>query len=209
MKVVPISTRLSEFGIDRNTPLEPEGVAVATDDFGDQTSERKPTEHALLEQYESGLAEGKKQGQAEAALRFQAQVEQMTGDFQVQLDGVQTALGEELKQVVEKRLEQLETDLSDTVAGILRPFLPGLLKRQILSQFKQLLSELMSDPRDPMIAISGPAFLLAGLKKSFSDSDAPLMFVENDETEIVVEVGLTKIASKFQCWSEMINAEVQ
>ena len=206
----PIIGFLEEF-----TPVQrPEDVnryetaCAELDGQGEAERLQQHIEAVRAEALAEGLAEGRRQAEAEAAQNLQAQAEAHAAAL---ADARAAWLAEEAQRFaagLRSGLDGLEATLAEGLAEAAGAFILPALRNRTLAEFAQALADLVSGGQGPMIAIRGPADILEALRAAWGDGPA-VAFTPSTELEVTAEAGDTTLQTQMHAWLDRFRSAFQ
>jgi predicted nucleic acid-binding protein len=102
---------------------------------------------------------------------------------------------------VTNAIEQLEANISERVANILRPFLADAYRAQSLAEFKDHLETLLSGRDAGLLKISGPDDLLSAMQIHLRRYGSSIEFIPSEHIEISAKAQDTIVQTQLNSWS--------
>lgn len=102
---------------------------------------------------------------------------------------------------ITEAIGQLEANISDRVANILRPFVADAYRAQSLAEFKELLETLLSGRDASLLKISGPDDLLTVMKTHLRHYGDSIEFIPSEHIEISAKAQDTIVQTQLNSWS--------
>lgn len=102
---------------------------------------------------------------------------------------------------VSEAIGQLEANISERVANILRPFVTDAYRAQSLAEFKDLLGVLLSGRDASLLKIAGPDDLLSAMKTHLRSYGSSIEFIPSEHIEISAKAQDTIVQTQLNSWS--------
>jgi len=115
----------------------------------------------------------------------------------------------ELAAQISAAIDHLETNLSEKVANILRPFVAEAFRQQTLAEFKEVLGTLLSGRDACLLKVSGPEDLLAALQTSLGPAGNRIEFAPGEHVEVSVTSQDTLAQTQLNAWSVRLSQALE
>jgi hypothetical protein len=156
------------------------------------------TERRIQEAYARGLREGRESVQAEADER----IEQTRADLRADQERARAAAGAEavshLSVQISEGFENVHARIAEGVARVVRPVLTLAQARLVERTLADGVARLLSNDGPELLRISGPAVLLAELKKQLAGRPVRVQFTETQGVEVTVRADQTIIQTRLE-----------
>ncbi len=192
MAVVPLTTFLA-----RRDGTSTEGSGV---------THLQAIREAAEAAYQKGMAEGIERAKqvCEAALA------QNENEFKSRLDQMRRTWVQKQGALLARQsgdaLASLKSEIEETVARILRPFVAKALLEEALSKLAIEIEKLLSEDNAIQLKITGPADLISELK-NLIPNNAPVTVLEGDAPEVTVFANKTVIETRLNEWLDCIGVD--
>ncbi|SEE94619.1 hypothetical protein SAMN05444161_8034 [Rhizobiales bacterium GAS191] len=204
MTVIPIAQYLAQFGAEGGfgaKGLHHEDTPVL------HSLDPKDAEE-LARKLEEATTQGREEGRAIAAAAFEADL----ADERAQLEGRIVSArqawlaeeGERLGAALGVAVSQLQTEMADSVARILKPFLAFALREQMLVSLSETMKGLLTEEK-AFLKVSGPEDLLDALRDRLGPGEASIAYEVAAGVEVSVIADHTVIESRLQAWVDRFN----
>lgn len=100
---------------------------------------------------------------------------------------------------------EIEANIADCVARVLRAFLIDRLRRKVVDELAENIGVLLGGKEHPVIEISGAEDLVAALREKLSVLSAAIEFSPNHSSDVKVVVDQTIINSRIEAWIQRIG----
>lgn len=98
-------------------------------------------------------------------------------------------------------VERIETNLSERIANILRPFVSEAFRQQTLAELKDVLATLLSGRGAGLLRISGPEELLSVMKFHLGHYEGSIEFSPGEHVEVGVAAQDTLVQTQLNSWA--------
>ena len=149
----------------------------------------------LEEAREAAVEEARAATEEEMGKRFEKEREELVRNFEAERELWAKEQGECLNASLTAAIAQLETTLSDALAGALRPLFAAALQARVLAELGSAVKALLGDPSRPAIRIEGPVDLLTAFGNAHA-SDLAIDYVVSDQAELTIVADGTRIATR-------------
>ncbi|MFN3890890.1 MAG: hypothetical protein ACK4MV_10875 [Beijerinckiaceae bacterium] len=158
---------------------------------------------------EEAYAQGLKEGLLRAEGALEAERERAAAELaearRAWVDGDATALQTRLVD----GLCALRTDVCNLVAQVLAKFLDEAMERKAIDALAEELRQYLSDDRQPVLRISGPAGLIEALRNKISGAAMSVDLVSNGDAEVAVTDGATRFSTRLEHWRNALSADIE
>lgn len=201
MTPAPVAHYLREFGPEGDTGKPPRNGFGRTSG----PSEAELAARRIEEAHAKGLEEGKAAVKAE----FSAKLEHHRSLMEQRLvEERQAWVAGEAEQTIarlEAGLRDMETQIADAVARILKPFLAAEVHRQAVTEIAALVRSLVSSREGMKLEISGPGDLLDALRDRLNGTATGITFVPGQGIELRVVADNTVLETCIGAWMARIE----
>ena len=157
------------------------------------------TAEALAQQLEDAREAAAEETRIETESALSKQFEEERADmlrgFEAEREAWAKEQGEALNASLSAAVAQLETTISDALAGALRPLFAQALQARVLAELGLAVKALLSDPGHPTIRIEGPVDLLTAFG-SAQEADLAIDYVVSEQAELTIVADGTRIATR-------------
>jgi hypothetical protein len=157
---------------------------------------------AREEAFADGIATANKEWETKLAQQRQA--------FELRLAGEREnwaqAESEKLCEKVQAAFVEIESNIAECVARILRPFVADAVRRTIIDQLAEVIGVLLRGQRSPVLKIAGPEDLLTALQERLSRFSAEFEYSCNESVDVRIASGDTLIESQLAEFAARIGA---
>ena len=115
----------------------------------------------------------------------------------------------QLSSQISQAVESIESDLSEKVANILRPFVAEAFRQQALADFKEVLATLLSGNDARLLRVSGPEDLIAALQTRLGPSRDLIEFSPGEHVEVSVMARDTLAQTQLNAWSTKLSQALE
>jgi hypothetical protein len=158
----------------------------------------------LAEAHARGRAEGLAEGRAEASNRHVAELAAARQQAQTERLEFQFTEYAKLEGALRTGLLQIEENVGAALTRILAPFLSKQVVKRAVDELCRNIALLCAPGSTPLITIRGSESALALLRPRIASLPAEVVYVENQETEVVATAGVTQIATEIRPWAELL-----
>jgi hypothetical protein len=201
MITYPVSQFLKHFGVEEQV-----SVPVAFDDLPNPlvpVPEEPEIDPSTL--LEAAREEGWQAGRAAAQAEFDAILENQANEHLQHLAAERDKwLSDEsaaLDLKLTAALTQFAEQLAEKVDAVLRPFIIGSVRQQIVDELVSAVHVLLAGDENPAIVISGASDLLEKLQTKLAATPA-IEYRPNDSVDVHISAQNTIIESRLQTWIE-------
>lgn len=191
MSAVPAASYLTEFGIQDVPGASAEKAGAA--------------QKELQSKIDDAFARGEKAGRAAVQTEFDAKSagQQALYMKRLELERHKWAIstGEDLATRLQAGLKDIENNLADAAARILRPFLEEELHRRTIAELQTNLEALISTEPTVGLQISGPADILDALREKLGEkAPAGITFEVTDGADVRSVTGQATVETRLKEW---------
>ena len=161
----------------------------------------------LDDAYERGVAAGKAAILAEIETRLEA--ERVYYKEQLELERF-TWANREAEKLVEQfaaGIREIETNVANITARILKPFLAENAHRQAIAELLEALELLIGKDQGMTLEISGPEDLLQLIREKLRDRNVAALFSPGEGVDVRVVVGQTILETSLGAWMDKLRSE--
>jgi flagellar biosynthesis/type III secretory pathway protein FliH len=166
----------------------------------------------LARKLEEAMAAGREEGRASAAADFAVELEQQRRELEGQIAAARQAWlaeeGERLSAAHAAALSQLQSEIADGVARILKPFLVLSLRDQVLDALSETMRTVLKDDK-PLLKVSGPEDLLEALRERMGQDEASISYEAAPAVEVSVVADHTVIETRLKAWIDRFDAATE
>ena len=105
-------------------------------------------------------------------------------------------------------LSQLQSEIADGVARILKPFLVLSLRDQVLDALSETMRTVLKDDK-PLLKVSGPEDLLEALRERMGQDEASISYEAAPAVEVSVVADHTVIETRLKAWIDRFDAATE
>ncbi len=186
-------------------PAKPAAVAPSDDKAEAATPARpaKPAgpDHAAI--LAAAVAAARTEAEASARQEFEAERARDAEAFDAHLALARQQWAAETADTLQASLasahEAMEARICDTLGRILVPFLSEAVRMQALSEMSAMITRLLSDPKAPLLRISGPDDLLDVLRARHAAGG--IEFQTSDAVDVRIAADDTIIETQLRAWT--------
>ncbi len=150
--------------------------------------------------YENGKIDAQHQLMAERA----GELERLERDFENRLiaerDLWSRTESAQIKTEIEKSFHRMETELSHSLCQVVKPFVKKNIAAKAVLEAEIILREVLNDPNNFKMELSGPEDLLLNLKTSLSSSRISFSVAQSDDQEVHISCDSFKISTQIETW---------
>lgn len=158
---------------------------------------------------ESARDDGYAQGMAAAAAEYRAELAREKLLFEGRLASERSDWTQRESEILADKFggafRDIEARIAASVAHILQSVLGERLRRKVVEALVEDIGILLGDKTHKVIAISGPADLLAELRQRLPGFEAAIEYVTIPSIDVRVIADQTIIDSRLEAWLERIN----
>ncbi len=147
--------------------------------------------------------DGRQAGLAEAQAMLDERVAQLNAEHAAALEGARRLWADELAarlaEQVQQALDEIGSQVADTVGRLLRPFLEAELRDAASRALIAQITPLLNGTDGALIRVAGPALLVETLRRVFPAGSAAT-FEETEATEVTILVGETMVETRIGPW---------
>ena len=209
MMARPVALYLTHFDVGAAV-VHPLAEAMEQQELWAPEQEAKNASESLLEKArEAGRAEGAEAAHAEAA----AERERMQQEFEDLLVAERRKWldeeGSAFKDRLTTALQQIEDELAECVARVLRPFIVESVRRQMVGELVEHIGGMIANHETMAITIVGPADLLAVMQEKLAGLPVALAYEESGGVDVHVTAGQTMIETRLKAWIDLVGIQVE
>jgi hypothetical protein len=149
-------------------------------------------------------------GIAAASKEWETKLTQQTQAFELRLAGEREnwaqAESEKLCEKVQAAFIEIESNIAECVARILRPLVADAARRTIIDRLVEVIGVLLRGQKSPMLRIAGPEDLLTALQERLSRFSAEFEYSCNESVDVRIAAGETLIESQLAEFAARIGA---
>jgi hypothetical protein len=157
---------------------------------------------------EDAAARGREEGRAQAAAAFEIDLAHERAQLEARIAAARGTWvaeeGQRLGAAVATGLEQLQAEIAGSVARILKPFLAGEVREQVLASLSETMTGLVSST-SALLKVSGPEDLLDALRERFGPTEASVVYEVAAGIEVSVVADHTVVESRLQAWIDRLD----
>lgn len=157
--------------------------------------------------YERGVAAGKAAILAEIETRVEA--ERVYYKQQLELERFTWANreAEKLAEQFAVGIREIETNVANITARILKPFLAESAHRQAIAELLEALEILIGKNQGMTLEIFGPEDLLQLIREKLRDRNVAALFSPGDDVDVRVVAGQTILETSLGAWMDQLRRE--
>lgn len=152
-------------------------------------------EQKLQEAREAAADEARAEAEATLSARFEEERAELTREFEAAREAWANEEGERISTSLTAAIAQLETELADCLAAVLRPLYAEAAQERMLAEMRSALKAILADPSHPPIRIEGPIDLLTAFGNSH-DGEVAIDYVESEQAELSIVTETTRIETR-------------
>jgi hypothetical protein len=202
---LPAAARLVEFKVVASSASPRAGGQTVAFAKPAEDSQEKP------EPVATAFLRGRYQGLDDARAEFEARLKAAEASFEERLASERAlwvaAQGAVLADKVATAVDALSTDIGDSVAAILTPFLEEKLRLRIVEELLRSLEKVLKGGRPAVLKISGPDDLLQFIRETLGASSSAIEFEVTDAVDVRVVADHTVIETQLEAWIKRISGE--
>ena len=206
--MAPISAAkfIAEFGTE-GTPKEAPFVWPKQKQ-GSNTAPAGPrTAPRIDDAYERGLAAGKAAVLAEMATKLEAERAYYAQQLELERFTWANREAEKLAELFATGIQEIEANVANVTARILKPFLAESAHRQAIAELLQALETLIGKNQDMTLEISGPEDLLQLIREKLRDRNVAALFSPGTDVDVRVVAGQTILETSLGAWMDKLRSE--
>ena len=158
----------------------------------------------LAEAYARGREEGRAEGRLEASDRHAAELAAAREQAETQQQEFRLKVSAELEGAIRSGIKEIEDNVGAAVTRILAPFLSQQVVKRAVDELAKAIARISASTSPGLVKIRGPERVLALLRQRIVDLPIEVEYVEDDETETVVEANATRIVAELRPWAELL-----
>ena len=203
MSRTSIADYLTDFGDDRtatffdlDAPMADEPVAASLDVADIQAQ--------CEDMYARGIVEGRRLAEEEfesERANFEAAVAEARAASAEEL----SALGARVGTQIVDSLEEVRTQIADSVAELLKPFLLDAIANRSVAALLDALERLTRDPECPAVEVQGPQALVDAIAARLQSREVAVQASPGPETDVRVRVGRSVIDMRLTEWAAALE----
>ena len=205
MAPISASKFIAEFGAEgqpKEAPLWPTQKQVfKAPPAGARTAPR--TDDA----YERGLAAGKAAALAEIETKLEAERVYYAQQLELERFTWANREAEKLAEMFAAGIQEIETNIANVTARILKPYLAESAHRQAIAELFEALETLIGKDQGMTLEISGPEDLLQLIREKLRDRNVAALFSPAQDVDVRVVAGQTILETSLGAWMDKLRSE--
>ena len=214
MSRTSIADYLTDFGDDRtatffdlDAPMADEPVAASLDVADIQAQ--------CEDMYARGIVEGRRLAEEDfesERANFEAAVAEARAASAEELSALlrqegesDRALGARVGTQIVDSLEEVRTQIADSVAELLKPFLLDAIANRSVAALLDALERLTRDPECPAVEVQGPQALVDAIAARLQSREVAVQASPGPETDVRVRVGRSVIDMRLTEWAAALE----
>ncbi len=157
--------------------------------------------------YERGVAAGKAAILAEIETRLEAERVYYAQQLELERFTWANREAEKLAELFASGIREIETNIADITARILKPFLAESAHRQAIAELLEALEILIGKNQGMTLEIFGPEDLLQLIREKLRDRNVAALFSPGDEVDVRVVAGQTILETSLGAWMDQLRRE--
>jgi hypothetical protein len=149
------------------------------------------------------------EGRATAKTQFEAVVKAQRTKFekQIEVERVTWASREadKLTEQLAAGLEQLQSQIADQVAELLKPFIESAMHRRAMSELERAIGTILAKDEGVTLEVFGPNDLLQLLREKLSGKNMAVLFHPGEGPEVRIVVGQTVLETQLGAWAARVE----
>jgi hypothetical protein len=157
--------------------------------------------------YERGLAAGKAAIMADIETRLEADRVYYAQQLELERFTWANREAEKLAEMFAAGIREIETNVVNVTARILKPFLGERAHRQAIAELLEALELLIGKDQGMTLEISGPDDLLQLIREKLRDRNVAALFSPRDGVDVRVVAGHTILETSLGAWMDQLRRE--
>lgn len=203
MSALPAAQFLPDFGADADTArLQADGVK------GEKTAAASAAAK-LEESYSRGVLAGRAAAQGQYNTKLEGERTAAAAKLVAERQNWAAETGGALAKRLQTSMRELEAQVADATARILKPFLQTELHRQAIAELQANLNVLLSADSNVSIQISGPADVLEAFRAQLEEKAIAATYVQNDSCDVKIVAGQAMLETCLWTWMNKLEEAVR
>lgn len=207
MKFVPAAKHITNF--DKNTANDPFTISTIKRDQPSISSVAAHIPGRWGDSYARGVEEGKATAREELQEELAAIRKHYEQELALERVTWASREAEKLAGSLQASLDELKTEIANSVSRILMPFLTEALRKKALTELMETLDGIIKKDEGITLEISGPEDLLQQLREKLASTNVTAIFSPREEIDVNVKVGQTNLATQIQAWIERLEERIE
>jgi hypothetical protein len=157
--------------------------------------------------YERGVAAGKASVLADIETRLEAERARYAQQLELERFTWANREAEKLAELFATGIGEIETNIANITARILKPFLAENAHRQAIAELIEALETLMGKNQGMTLEIFGPEDLLELIREKLRDRNVAALFTPSDGVDVRVVAGQTILETSLGLWMDKLRRE--
>jgi hypothetical protein len=157
--------------------------------------------------YERGVAAGKAAILADIETRLEANRVYYAQQLELERFTWANREAEKLADLVAAGIREIETNIANTTARILKPFLAQHAHRMAVAELLEALEILIGKNQGMTLEISGPEDLLQLIREKLRDRNVAALFSPGDGVDVRVVAGHSVLETSLGAWMDKLRSE--
>ena len=157
--------------------------------------------------YERGLAAGKAAIMADIETRLEAERVYYAQQLELERFTWANREAEKLAEMFAAGIREIETNVVNVTARILKPFLGERAHRQAIAELLEALELLIGKDQGMTLEIFGPDDLLQLIREKLRDRNVAALFSPRDGVDVRVVAGHTILETSLGAWMDKLRSE--
>lgn len=157
--------------------------------------------------YERGLAAGKAAILADVETRLEAERVYYAQQLELERFTWANREAEKLAEQFAAGIREIETNVANITARILKPFLAENAHRQAIAELLEALEILIGKNQGMTLEIFGPEDLLQLIREKLRDRNVAAIFSPGDDVDVRVVAGQTILETSLGAWMDQLRRE--
>jgi hypothetical protein len=157
--------------------------------------------------YERGLAAGKAAALAEIDTKLEAERVYYAQQLELERFTWANREAEKLAEMFATAIQEIETNIANVTARILKPYLAESAHRQAIAELFEALETLIGKDQGVTLEISGPEDLLQLIREKLRDRNVAALFSPAHNVDVRVVAGQTILETSLGAWMDKLRSE--
>ncbi len=202
MSALPAAQFLADFGADADAArLQADGAK------GEKTAATAAAK--LEESYSRGVLAGRAAAQGQYNVKLEGERTAAAAKLAAEREKWAAETGGALAKGLQASMRELEAQVADATARILKPFLQAELHRQAIVELQASLNVLLSADSSVSIQISGPADVLEAFRAQLEEKTMAATYLPNDSSDVKIVAGQAMLETCLWNWMNKLEEAVR
>jgi hypothetical protein len=204
MSALPAAQFLADFGADADAPR-----SQASGAKGGATAAGPSAQAKLEESYSRGVLAGRAAAQGQYNAKLEDQRTAAAAKHAAERENWARETGGMLVERLQAAVRELEVQIADATARILKPFLGAELHRQAIAELQANLNVLLTSDPSVSIHISGPADVLEAFRAQLEEKTITATYIPSDTCDVKIVAGQASLETCLWTWMNKIEEAVR